>query len=435
MAEVSPLRGIRYNRLMVEDLGRVLCPPYDVITPEQQELLCRTSEYNAVRLESPACGTHQGDGYQMAAATYRKWLDRGILQRDRYAGFYLHDHHFEWFGEKRRRRGLIARVSVDGRGVYPHEATGSAATSDRLKLLRACRASFSPVLSLYHDSGGEVSRLLSEACTARPLVEVPAPMPLPRGRSIGTDAHVLWSITDQEAVRQLARLLSTLPLYIADGHHRYETASAYCRERAAQQAHPPQEDGEGFRYVMMELVDCSDPGLVVRALHRLVRNVPAALMADLEGQLGRFFILEPVPLRNPLTAAGDLPSSVAGVLGLRARTLVLLKPRHDASLLDAMPGRSRPYRESSVAIVSHIILDRILGLTGEEDVAYTPCPEEASAQVRDGTYQLAFLVDRPHLAMVRAIADAGERMPGKSTYFYPKAPAGLIINSLEGLLL
>jgi len=158
--EVSPFKAIRYNQRIVGDLAQAICPPYDVITLEQQKLYYEKSDYNAIRLEFPE---PTGDSYQRAAITFQQWLKYGVLQLDSISSFYLHDHHFEYSGKKRVRRGLIARVKLRpwGSGIYPHEETFPKAKGDRLQLMRACRANFSPLLSLYHDSEQKIAPLLS----------------------------------------------------------------------------------------------------------------------------------------------------------------------------------------------------------------------------------------------------------------------------------
>jgi len=172
--EVSPFRGIRYNQRIVGDLARVICPPYDVITPEQQKGYYEESGYNAIRLEFPAESQETTvDRYQRAATTFQQWLKQGILQLNSVASFYLHDHHFEYSGEKRMRRGLITRVRLEpwGSGIYPHEETFPKAKGDRLQLMRACRANFSPLLSLYHDSQQKISAILSRITQGKPLID------------------------------------------------------------------------------------------------------------------------------------------------------------------------------------------------------------------------------------------------------------------------
>jgi uncharacterized protein (DUF1015 family) len=441
--EVSPFRGIRYNQRTVGDLARVLCPPYDVITPEQQKLYYEKSNYNAIRLEFPE---PTGDSYQRAAITFQQWLKHRVLHLDSASSFYLHAHHFEHSGEKRVRRGLIARVKLGpwGSGIYPHEETFPKAKGDRLQLMRACRANFSSLLSLYHDSEQKIASILSEASRAKPMIEtsLTADSRQPTANDEGEEAHTLWAITESEIKRELSQFLSSQPLYIADGHHRYETALTYQQERAEEQSDSfgssviasgakQSLTGKGaFNYVMMELVDFSDPGLVVLPLHRLVRGIVPSILGGLEDQLRNFFVLESVPLK-----AGDchLPTdSCLGILGLQPGSLVVLKRRQDISLKAVMPGnRSQAYREFNVSILNDIILDKVLSRAKDLDVAYTVDLKEAYRQVKERKYQLAFLLNPPQPEMVKAVADAQDRMPSKSTYFYPKLTVGLIINPLD----
>jgi uncharacterized protein (DUF1015 family) len=421
--EVSPFRGIRYNQRIVGDLAQVICPPYDIITSEQQKLYYKKSDYNAIRLEFPE---PTGDSYQRAAITFQQWLKHGILQLDSVSSFYLHDHRFEYSGEKRVRRGLIARVKLEpwGSGIYPHEETSSKAKSDRLQLMRACRASFSPLFSLYNDSEQKTASILSRIAQEKPL------MSLRTKRSDlpdSNEAHTLWAITDPETKQELSQFLSSQPLYIADGHHRYETALTYRQERAKEQS----LTGKGaFNYVMMELVEFSDPGLLVLPLHRLVRGIASSILIELGDQLRNFFALESVPLE---TGSWHLPvDSCLGILGLQPGSLVVLRRRQDISLEAMMPGnRSQAYREFGISILNHIILDDVLSGAKALDVAYTVDLEEVYQQIKEGKYQLAFLLNPPQPEMVKAVADAQDRVPSKSTYFYPKLPAGLIINPLD----
>jgi uncharacterized protein (DUF1015 family) len=256
------------------------------------------------------------------------------------------------------------------------------------------------------------------------------------------EAHTLWAITELKIKRELSQFLSSQSLYIADGHHRYETALNYQQERAQEQsdssviasgAKQSVTGKEAFQYVMMELVDFSDPGLVVLPLHRLVRNTVPSILMKMGDQLRKFFVLESVPLKAGSPDALILSvDSCLGILGLQPGSLVVLKQRQDISLEAMMPGnRSRAYREFGVSILNHIILDKLLGLTSKENVAYTVDVKEAYQQIKEGKYQLAFLLNPPQPEMVKAVADAQDRMPSKSTYFYPKLPAGLVINPLD----
>jgi uncharacterized protein (DUF1015 family) len=421
--EVSPFRGIRYNQSTVGDLARVICPPYDVISPEQQRLYYKKSDYNAIRLEFPEPTT---DRYERAAMTFQQWLKQGVLEYDSVSAFYLHEHQFKYSGKKMVRRGVIARVKLGpwGSGIFPHEETSSRDKSDRLQLVRACRANFSPLFSLYEDSQQQITPILSHVAQEKPL------MSLRTGRGNFPDsdeAHSVWAVTNPEIKRQLVKLLSSQPIYIADGHHRYETALTYGQERTQEQ---PLSGKGAFNYVVMELVEFSDPGLLVLPLHRLVRGIGASSLVGLGDRLGDFFTLESVPLR---TGSWHLPvDSCLGVLGLQVGSLVVLRKRQDVSLEAMMPGnRSQAYREFGVSILNHIILDAVLSEAKDLDVAYTVNVKEAYQQIKEGKYQLAFLLHPPGPEMVKAVAGAQDRMPRKSTYFYPKLPAGLVINPLD----
>jgi len=326
-----------------------------------------------------------------------------------------------------------------GRGIYPHEATFSKAKSDRLQLMRVCRANFSPLFSLYQGSGQEIALKLSEVARGKPIIETSVSSP---STGEGAGAHILWAITDPETKREISQLLSSQPLYIADGHHRYETALNYRQERAQEQsafldssviaseAKQSLTGKEAFQYVMMELVDFSDPGLVVLPVHRLVRGIALSILAGLGEQLRRFFVLESVPLKADTC---HMPSgSCLGVLGLEPSSLVVLKKLQGVSFANMMPSdRSQAYREFGGSILNHVILDGVLSEAKDLDVAYTADLEAVCQQIKEGQYQLAFLLNPPQPEMVKAVADAQDRMPGKSTYFYPKLPTGLVINPLE----
>ncbi|MDH4270208.1 MAG: DUF1015 domain-containing protein [Dehalococcoidia bacterium] len=421
--EVSPFRGIRYNQSTVGDLARVICPPYDVISPEQQRVYYKKSDYNAIRLEFPEPTT---DRYERAAMTFQQWLKQGVLEYDSVSAFYLHEHQFKYSGKKMVRRGVIARVKLEpwGSGIFPHEETSSKAKSDRLQLMRACRANFSPLFCLYQDSEQKIAPTLYRVAQEKPLISLRAE----RGNFPDSDeAHSLWAVTDPEIKRELSELLSSQPIYIADGHHRYETALTYQQERTEEQS----PTGKGaFNYVMMELVEFSDPGVIVLPLHRLVRGILPSSLMSLGDRLKDFFTVESVALR---TGSWQLPvDSYLGILGLQPGSLVVLKKRQDVSLEAMMPGnRSQVYREFGVSILNHIVLDSILSGVKDTKIAYTVDVEEAHQQIREGQYQLAFLLHPPQPGMVKAVADAQDRMPRKSTYFYPKLPAGLVINPLD----
>lgn len=457
--EIRPFRGIRYNEKIVGDLASVICPPYDIINSEMQNLYSQRNSYNIIRLECPLTDSSQPAeyNYKRAATIFHEWLDEGVLKFDDTPAFYLHDHYFTSLGVERKRRGIIARLRLApwGSGINPHEETSLRDKSDRLQLVRACRASFSPLLCLYQDPGKEIASILSEvAQQTTPILSSPLigedsigdPHP-PRSLSgegrEDDERHVVWAITDPEHQQKLLDLSRQVPpVTMADGHHRYETALVYQQERSMggaslrgeAEAISPQE--KSFNYVMVTLVEFSDPGLAIPPIHRLVRGIKEI------SRLEDFFTLELVPLSNDtlqslFSNSGQHRLSTSdyllGVLGLRHGYLVLLRERKDAPLKDIMPvNRSQVYRNFDISILNHVILDKIFGLRMEEDnIAYTVDVVEAHQRVERGEYQLAFLVHPPQPETIKAVVDAGDRLSRKSTYFHPKMPAGLIINSLD----
>ena len=437
MTQVKPFPGIRYAREKVSNLGAVICPPFDVITPEEQKSYYRQSDYNIVRLELPA---QQGEeslpaAHGRAAATFRTWLDGKVLQIDSPAAFYLHDHYFTYRGRMRRRE-LIARVKLApwGEGVYPHEETSSKVKQDRLGLLRACQAAFSPILALYQDRKGKIAEILSSVTQYRPPLVI----------NDSAEQHLIWAISEPRLIRRINDLLSKLSFYVADGHHRYETALAYQRERREGLASPSGDDA--FDYIMMSLAAFSDPGLVIFPLHRLVRGIAADVTARIIPQVKDLFTVETVSLAGgkadlaeqvlrklSLARRADGEEEIViGVLGLEGGALTVLRQRPGVSIEGAMPrSHSQAYNRLGVSALNYLVLEKIFGAEIDEaDIGYTIDVAQAYREVTEGNYQLAFIIQPPEVRMVRAVADAGERMPRKSTYFYPKVPAGLVINPL-----
>ena len=421
--EIAPFRGIRYNAKVVGDVAKAICRPYDVITSEQQRLYYSKSEYNAVRLEFPE---PKADGYERAAMTFQQWVKQGVLHRDNASAFYLHEHEFKYSDKKMFRRGLIARVRLEpwGSGIFPHEETASKAKTDRLQLMQACRANFSPLLSLYHDSEQQIAAILCHTIQKEPAMSLPA---APDNFPDPDESHRLWIVANPEVRRELSDLLSARPIYIADGHHRYETALTYQKEMMQGRF---SGGSRAFNYVMMELVEFCDPGLVVLPLHRLVRGILPSSLISLMERLRDFFNVEVIALG---TGSWHLPvDSCLGVLGIERDALVVLRRRQDVALETMMPGgRSQTYRELSVSILNHIIFDGILSEAKDVEVAYTVDIEEVLKEIGEGQYQLAFVLHPAQMEAIKSIAEAQDRMPAKSTYFYPKAPTGLVINPLD----
>ncbi len=436
MAEIHPFRGVHYNQSLVKDLAAVICPPYDIITPQIQQELYDKSQYNFVRLEHSRelpQDTANDNKYTRSTATLRQWLRQGVLEIDEAPAIYLHDLYFTHQGKKYRRRGITAQVRLEewDKGViHPHEGTLTSPKSDRLSLLWALQANTSPIFALFEDQGQQVSSLLAAQERNEPIINL---------SEAKGESHYVWAITEPDVVNQICGSLAHQPLYIADGHHRYESALSYRREKQAGSS--PVSEDEAFNFVMMTLVDFSDPGLIILPPHRLVRGISKSTLNGLTAQLRSFFEIDELPLNMPgvwqqvddlLTGmeSGETNQVKLALFGLADERLFVLRLRDFTAASQLMPYfHSELYKRLDVSVVDHIILEKLLGLaSGSEEgvLTYNYDRLEAVNRVLDQEYQLAFLLSPIKAEVVKAIADAGDRMPRKSTYFYPKIPSGLV---------
>jgi uncharacterized protein (DUF1015 family) len=423
MATVAPFEGTRYNPEHVK-LGGVLAPPYDVITDAQREQLYGRDLRNIVRVDYGISYPNDVEGvddrYTRASSFLASWHDLGILVRDRPAGFYVVDHHFQHSdGTQRRRRGLLATVAAtpwDSSDLRPHERTMRGPKADRLALMRATRAQTSPVFAVWTNAGG-IADALDGVATGDALLG---------GRidgEIASEKLLLWRADDAHQVAAIAAALREAGLYIADGHHRYETAAAYAAERRA--AEPGAPSDAPFERALVYLAAADDPGITILPTHRLVRPGPgiAFSLDDLWARLDDVY--ETVPAsdgRAALEAASAMRDTHhAFAVVAHDGAAVLRRPRH---------AGGSPRDRLDVAVLE----TEVLGPAGVSRemisggaLGYTRDPDGLDAAVRSGEAILAFGVSPVSADDVIAVADAGETMPQKSTYFYPKVPTGLVL--------
>ncbi len=435
MADVLPFRGVHYNGSLVGNLAEVICPPYDIITPQLEQELYRRSPYNFVRIEHNQQlpqDSAADNRYNRSAAILERWLREGVLVTDGVPAFYLHDHCFSYQGKEYRRRGLVCRVKLEEwhrNVIRPHEGTLAEPKSDRVNLLWALKANTSPILAMFGDQNQLISSLLKRQESGQPLIS---------SGSLNGERHDIWAITEPAVVDGLSEAFSGKPLYIADGHHRYESALTYQRERLT--LSPAVSGEEAFNFVMMTLVEFADPGLLILPPHRLLRGLPVSKVAGLMTKLKSFFDVQRLSLDmtgvwqqiDRLLAGKDRVRLVA--FGLDRRDLLVLT-LHDFDAAGSMMPyfHSELYKRLDVSVVDHVILEELLGLAIEDDVkiSYNYDRQDAVDKVLSGECQLAFIISPVRAETIKAIADAGDRMPRKSTYFYPKLPSGLVFNRLE----
>jgi uncharacterized protein (DUF1015 family) len=417
MADVQPLRALHYTTAIAGPLADLVAPPYDVIDPGQRAELAARSPFNVVAIDLPE---GEPNPYESARELFETWQLQGVLARDREPGLWAHTQEYTGpDGATLTRRGFFCRVRLEQYGpgrVRPHERTHPGPKEDRLRLTRATRADISPIFSLYSDPQ-RVAWSGLEPFTQQP----------PWGEVTDADGtlHRLWRVADAEAIAQAQEAARDAELLIADGHHRYETMLAYADEIG----------GEGdHRFILMCLVAMEDPGLTVFPTHRLVRGLDAAREAALAQTLRRDFEMEQVPLEQLAPPPGNGPLQL-GYIDSRLKQPFRLTLR-DQSIADAaLRDHSPPYRHLDTGVLEALVLKGALGLS-DDDIAhlnglfYARDTREAVAMVTSGEYDAAFLVRPTPVAQVRDIAAAGENMPPKSTYFYPKLLTGLLFNPL-----
>ena len=424
MAEFLPFQGLRYNLRKVQ-LDDVLAPPYDVVKGSMRDELLQRSAYNVIDIELP-----EGDDdtkYDNAAEILQSWRNINILKLDD-PGFYVYEQEFAvpGSGAMKKRRGVLGALRLEefGKGVQPHEHTLSGPKQDRLKLLRSTQTNISPIFGLYKDEDGWSNALMDVVCSGKP-----------HGEATDGDGiiHRLWHVTDDETVNAIEASLEEESILIADGHHRYETALNYRNECAAAASDWTGE--EGANWVMMMCVSTSDPGLIILPTHRAVKNVDAAKVAQLPGELEKYFCVKPLPFDQLEQAINSESRPSIGVILPNATYQVTLKEGEDH--LAAMDNsKSSAYNELDVTVLHRLILENELGidaekLAGGEHVAYTIHASDARKKVLSGDAQAAFILRSTRSEQVSDVANAGDKMPQKSTYFYPKLATGMVIRPLH----
>ena len=422
MAQFLPFRGLRYAP--DTDLSNVICPPYDVIKGDARDQLLARDAHNivAVELAAPYGQAATAGQYQQSADLLAQWISEGVLARDD-SSYYLYEQEFAIPGTAQtvKRRGVIGALTLEefGKGVQPHEHTLSGPKADRLNLLRATQTNISPIFGLFADDDAWIELLLDSVAEVEP-------------DGVATDGegivNRLWKITDDETVNGIEAGFENENILIADGHHRYETALNYKREER-EKAGDNWTGAEAANGVMMMCVSMNDPGLVVLPTHRLIQNVEPDKVANLPESLKNAF--EVAPLQGGATALTQALADEGGnaKLGLHLpgqSYLLTLRENNAQSALEKL----------DVSVLHGQILEQELGIDADKlaagaHVGYTIHAAEAIEKVESGAAQAAFLMRATPAKQVAQVAASGDKMPQKSTYFYPKLMTGLVLRPLN----
>ena len=432
MADIRAFRGFRYDLGRVGALSDVVAPPYDVIPPALQQKLAEQSPFNAIRLELPKDepdDTETENKYTRAASTLRDWLAGGVLRQDTARSLYIYEQEFEAEGTTYTRRGFFARVRLEPFGtgkIYPHEQTFSGPKEDRLKLYRATGFNVSPIFSLYPDPEGEVFRALEPFTLNSP--------PIIAKDHLGVTSR-LWVVSDTHAISTVTGLMGPKPVYIADGHHRYETGLKYLEERRAAGEVPDDEAPANF--TLMMLVGMNDPGLIILPTHRLIGGLGVVTAPELEKVLtAHFDIVE--RCGTDAKAAWDSiqidgSQAVLGFGTVADGQWFVARLRDAGVMAELAPDHSPEWRGLAVSVLHKLVLDRLIRekIGGTPVCRYVHLLREATDAVAAKECQIAVLVPPVTMRHVEEISEHGEKMPQKSTYFYPKLLTGMVFNSLK----
>lgn len=426
MAVIKPFKGMRFDTEKAGELKTLCCPPYDIISEEQRKEFITQNEYNVIRLELPK----EGDNvYVRAGEILDLWRSKGVLIHEDKPAIYIYEMEFNAYSKRRSVKGIIARVKVEefSKGVIlPHEFTLSKAKADRFNLMKATNCNFSQIYALYMDSEHTTLKTIDENSKADAQYQF-------------TDddniTHRLWVCTDEAVIKKLVNDFADRKLYIADGHHRYETAlnyRNYCRENGIS------KEGDAQDYQMIYLVDMEHPGLIVFPTHRMVRDLADFDKNNVLESCKEYFDIE------RFNSVGNMNSTLADQYKAGKKAFAFycgkgewyLLTLKDISVMDSvLPELSPASRQLDVSVLHSLVLEKTMGIDKENmanqiNLTYTKFFEEAIVAVDKGEFQCSFILNPTRVTEIRDVAAAGEKMPQKSTYFYPKIITGMVMNDI-----
>ncbi len=433
MANVIPFKGLRYNTEMFNNLDDVTAPPYDIIPDAWRDALYNKSEYNVVRVDFGKefdGDSEDNNKYTRAGKMLSEWIEQGVLKKEEKPAFYIYEQAFEYNRNPISLKGIISLVEIEEfekKVVLPHEETLSKAKADRFDLMQATDANMSQIYSLFLDEDNSIESLIVKLSSAKPDV------------SFVTEDNItqnIWIITDEEQTALITEKFKDKQLFIADGHHRYETALNFRNKKREEN---PDAVSAPYDYVMMMLTSMNDSGLLVFPTHRLVKNVPDFDEGMLVGYLSEDFTVSKIYFTEG-DYARIITERISSVLNGKCFALYTGKDyyyRFELKNLRAIDSyitdKSKAYKNLDVTILHTLVLERFLGIdqgnmANQKNLFYTRDASEAIDGVQKGEYQCSFLINATHVQDIKDISLANEKMPQKSTYFWPKLVTGIVIN-------
>lgn len=418
MAQIAPFRGVRYNQKKVT-IAQVAAPPYDVISPKEHDMLYKKNAYNIVRLilgKEQTGDTASNNKYTRAGQFFDDWKKQNIVMTDAIPSMYVYRQDFASHRKSYSRVGFIALMKLEplGKGsVYPHERTLSKPKQDRLNLMRACNANFSPIFGLYDDGNKKVTAILRAAMKKNPVIDFV---------DWSKERNRVWVVNDAHSVQAIVAAMKPKKIFIADGHHRYETALTFSKE------HPY------ANHVMIFLCDLNDKGLVVLPTHRVVK-LNGMDMKTFLAATAQYFDVTHTTQQTIAKKLDEQYRKKHIAFGLyNGKTWDVLSLKNNAMRAKFVKG-SKAYRALDVAVLEGIVFKHILKFS-QEDIAlqkflmYVNNMQDAVSLVKKKTYDAAFIMNPTRVTQIKDVALNGETMPQKSTFFYPKLLTGMVVNQL-----
>ncbi|MBI5892482.1 MAG: DUF1015 domain-containing protein [Deltaproteobacteria bacterium] len=445
MAEILPLRGYIYNSKKAGDMSKVMSPPYDVISPEFQETLYQRHSYNIVRLEfgkTSADDTSENNRYSRSKKDFEDWKEKNIIERDAQPAIYYYTQTYKLkSGETKTRKGFIALAKLEDFGsgkIHPHERTLAGPKADRLNLMKTCKANFSCIFSLYSEPKKEINKILETNAKGTPIIDA---------QDDDSVINRMWRIDNPEIIKDVMERMKDNALFIADGHHRYETALNYRNMMIEQSKN--WTGREAFNYVMMYFSNMDDEGMTIFPTHRIIHSVPDFISNAFLVNCSNFFDIHEIKFNDEkepeirkafyerFKEMEKEPVSSFGlaIKGMNSYFILKLKSK---DIMEQVFGNTIPdvFKSLDVTVLHSLILNKILGLSqksqeNQENLVYVKDTDEALNTLKNGNNQIVFLLHPTKIGQVKAVAKAGHVMPQKSTYFYPKLATGIVINSVE----
>ena len=430
MVDIAPFRGLLFNQCKTGPVDQVTAPPYDVISPEQQDALYKKNPYNVVRLilEKQYPGDDEKKNrYTRSSVTFKKWIEDGVLVEDEKPGFYVYSQEYDYEGESVCRVGFFARVRAEdfsAGNICPHEFTLAKAKQDRMNLLKACRANFSPIFGLFSDPSGEIDASLNQTMKGEPFAVI-------EENGILNKA---WRLDDGETLAFIMGQFHDKKIFIADGHHRYETALNYYKEN--------KKAVVDSAHVMMFLTNLDAQSLAVYPIHRLIKSPTFFDETVFMDQVKKYFAVTPLDKgveKNEIRKALDSVSEdeIVFCVYFGQGRGYFVKVKEKANILPLLEvGESEELKVLDVAQLHTVVLKNILNIDTKQSsdqkyVTYKVDMVEALGRVDSGEFDLAFFMNATPVSEVRKLAEKGIRLPQKATFFYPKLLSGLVINKFE----